>query len=305
MDENGLRVLLAYDGSDLSLAAVNYIISLFPAEKTEVVLFHVGTEISDSFWSMEKDMDFRFKTPEIRASMTKQHKLLNDSIEQARKIFLDAGFPEGAVTAKIQAKQFGVARDILKESQKGYDAIVVGRTGKSRLKDILVGSVPVQLSGKIHGVPLIIVGGMPKGKKILVAFDGSKEIMRGVRCVGALAGVPDCRVLLCHVLRSHSIFHEGNEETWQTCEQDRMEPLIKDSMDCLMEAGFKSDQVSCEVLKDKMSPAGGVVKKANGDDFDTIVIGRRGLTAIKEFFLGRVGKKIFQRAGDLTVWVVR
>jgi len=305
MDENGLKVLLAYDGSDLSLAAVNYIVSLFPAKKTEVVLFHVGTEIPDSFWSMEKELDFRFKTPDIRASMTTQHKLLNDSIEKARNIFLDAGFPEDAVITKIQAKKFGVARDIIKESQKGYDAVVVGRTGKSRLKDILVGSVPVQLSGKIHGIPLIIVGGMPKGKKILVAFDGSKEIMRGIRCVGALVSTPDCRVLLCHVLRSHSIFHEGDEETWQTFEQKRMEPLINDSMECLTEAGFKNDQVSCEVLKDKMSRAGGIVEKANGDYFDTIVVGRRGLTVIKEFFLGRVGKKIFQLAGDLTVWVVR
>lgn len=305
MDENGLRILLGYDGSDMAFAAVNYIASLLPKKKTEVVLFHVETEIPASFWTMEKDMDFRFSTPDIRAYLTEQHKKINAFMEKARKILLDAGFPDDAVVIKIQAKKYGVARDIIKESQRGYDVVVVGRTGKSRLKDILVGSVPIQLSGKIHGIPLIVVGGKPKGGKILVAFDGSKEIMRAVKCMGKLIAGSNCLVLLCHVLRSNSIFHEGDEKKRQKFEQSPMEPLIKDSIECLIDAGFIPDQISSEVLRARTSLASVVVEKANGDDYDTIVVGRRGLTVIKEFFLGRVGKKIFQLAGDLTVWVVK
>ena len=40
MDKDDLKILLAYDGSNLALTAVNYIVSLWPADKTEVVLFH-------------------------------------------------------------------------------------------------------------------------------------------------------------------------------------------------------------------------------------------------------------------------
>jgi hypothetical protein len=129
--------------------------------------------------------------------------------------------------------------------------------------------------------------------------------MRAVNCLCALRGTPDCRILLCHVLRSHSIFHEGDEATWQKFEAARMEPMINDSMACLMDAGLSSDQVAYEIITDKMSRASGVVERAAGGKFDTIVVGRRGLNVIKEFFLGRVGKKIFQLAGDFTVWVVR
>jgi len=305
MVENSLKILLAYDGSDMALAAVNYVVSLMPAKKTQVVLFHVATEIPESFWTMEKNMEFQLKTTHLRASMMAHRKGIEDSMKKARQIFLDAGFPDDAITIKIQGKQFGAARDIIKEAQEGYHAVVVGRTGKSRLKDILVGSIPVKLSGRLIGIPLIIVGGTPRGRKILVAFDGSKEIMRAVKCMGPLVGVLDCQVLLCHVLRSQSIFQEGDEMTWQQFEQDKMEPLINESRECLLEAGLSPEQVSSEVLRDKMSRASGVVEKANDDNFDTIVVGRRGLTIIREFFLGRVGKKIFQLAGDLTVWVVR
>jgi hypothetical protein len=46
------------------------------------------------------------------------------------------------------------------------------------------------------------------------------------------------------------------------------------------------------------------LERANEGKYGTLVIGRRGLTIVKEFFIGRVGDKIFQLAGDLTVWVM-
>ena len=285
--------------------AVKYVAEYFPERQTEVVLLFIQTEVPESFRNMERQMDFRYKSSDILACVTSQHRKLNECMGTAHKILMDAGFQESNITKKIQIKKLGIVRDIIKETQSGYDALVVGRTGESRLKDILVGSTPSKLLGKIKGIPLIVVGGEPVKKKVLVAFDGSKEVMRGVQHFSYLMGASNCKISLCHVVRSQSIFQKGDEEQWQEFEQKRMEPLINESKQCLVNAGFPFNQICCEVIRNKVSRASGVVERANEGNFGTIIIGRRGLTIVKEFFLGRVGKKIFQLAGDLTVWVVQ
>jgi nucleotide-binding universal stress UspA family protein len=305
MEKRTIRILVAYDGSELAQNAVKYVASFLPEKQTEVVLLYIQTEVPDSFRNMEKDMGFRCKPSDIRACITTQHRKVNECMGNAHKILFDAGFPEESIVKKIQIKTIGIVRDIIKEAQTGYDALVVGRTGNSKLKDILVGSTPSKLLGKIKRIPLIVVGGMPDKKKILVAFDGSKEVMRGVHHLSYLMGASDCKMSLCHVVRSQSIFQKGDEKQWQESEQRRMEPMISESRQCLVDAGFPFNQISCEVIRNKVSRASGIMEKANEGGFGTIVIGRRGLTIVKEFFLGRVGKKIFQLAGDMTVWVIR
>ncbi|MFO7560449.1 MAG: universal stress protein [Desulfobacterales bacterium] len=305
MDEKSIRILVAFDGSELSQDAVKYIARYIPARQTEVVLLHIQTEVPASFWNVEKEMNFRFNTSNIRACITSQHRRINESMEKARNILLDAGFSDDSIIKKIQIKKMGIARDIGKESQKGYNALVVGRSGDSKKKDVLVGSVPTKLLGKIQGIPLIVVGGIPQTNKILVAFDGSREVRRGVKHLSYLIDASDCKMSLCHVLRSQSIFQQGDEIQWQESERKRMEPLITESKKCLIDAGFPFNQVCCEVIRNKISRASGIIEKAMEENFGTIVIGRRGLTIIKEFFLGRVGEKIFQLAGNLTVWIVR
>ena len=54
---------------------------------------------------------------------------------------MDAGFDEQHITIKAEVKKSGVARDIIKESQSGYNIIVMGKRGVSGIKEFLLGSV--------------------------------------------------------------------------------------------------------------------------------------------------------------------
>ncbi|MFC1880277.1 universal stress protein [Thermodesulfobacteriota bacterium] len=45
--------------------------------------------------------------------------------------------------------------------------------------------------------------------------------------------------------------------------------------------------------------------RAKQDSFGTIVMGRRGHSSVREFFVGRVTNKVIHLAIDRTVWVVR
>ncbi|MBT8340852.1 MAG: universal stress protein, partial [Desulfatitalea sp.] len=172
MEREALKILIAFDGSELALEAVKYVAAMMPVKHTEVVLFHVETKMADSFWKVEQHMDFRFKAPNIRACITEQHKRLNAALDKAQQILIKEGFSESAIHKKIQARKLGVVNDIVRESHEGYHAVVLGRCGESKIKDMLLGNVPMRLLKKLQGLPMIIVGGACRFHRIMVAFDG-------------------------------------------------------------------------------------------------------------------------------------
>ena len=45
-------------------------------------------------------------------------------------------------------------------------------------------------------------------------------------------------------------------------------------------------------------------EEAEGGGYSTIVVGRRGLSKIEAFFMGRVGHKVVYGGKKFTVWVV-
>jgi len=294
----GLRILIAFDGSDLALEAVKYVANLMPAKHTQVVLFHIETRMTSSFWQVEHDMDFRFSGGNIRACIAAQHKRINAAMEKAQSILTEAGFDAESISKKIQAKNLGIVNDIFRESHEGYHAVVLGRKGESKIKDMLLGSVPNKLLKKIQGIPMIIVGGAVGQNRVLVSFDGSKEVMRAVRSMSALIGASDCKIAFYHVLQGkRSPVEEDNA-------RKHIEPMINKAKECLVDAGFSFNQISFEMIDAPQDLSTRIVEKANQDGYDTIVIGRRGLSVYQDFVSRRVGEKIFQQAQHLTVWVL-
>lgn len=290
MSDNQLRILAAFDDSDMSMEAVRYIASMFPPRDTAVVLFYVHVRVPEGIMYPAETSNFQIKKTDVRAFITNQHKKVHQAFEDACKILHEAGFPPEAVTVKSQDKRVGIARDIIRESQEGYNAVVVGRTGSGMIKDILLGSIPTKLLGKISSIPLIVVGGKSEQNKVLVAFDESKEIVRAVRRMGRLLNQDKCEVHLCHILTSQE-------------EKDRMESLMEELKGILCNQGFKQDIISSELVTEQTSEANCIIEKSKKGGFETIVIGRRELSAIKEFFLGRVGEKIFKQGENITVWI--
>jgi len=305
MEKKNYKILLACDGSDLALDAVKYIGETFPPGRTQVVLFYVETKIPRSFWSMEKQMDFRYQPSHIRASMAYQLKHINEFMEQARKMLLDAGFSEASVIKKIHAKKQGVVRDIVSESLQEYDAVVLGRKGHSRMKDVLFGSVPERLLGKIRNIPLIIVGGVPVHKNILVAFDGTRVIRRAIKCIGSMIEDPGAKFLLCHGTKTPGALSRGDGDGDGEDTRENIDFLFDQSKTYLVDAGFDASQVLCEIMEGRPNFSEDVIEKARQGNYGTIVIGRRNLGFLQQLFTGRVGNNFFQLADNLIIWVVQ
>ena len=296
MAEDRIRILLAVDGSNQAFEAARYVSQLFAPNRIDVVLFHVTPKIPESFWDIEEDPESMLEEAAPSASEHQQEKEIQELMQKARQLFLDRGVPEEAVIVKIQERQIGIARDIISESERGYQAVVLGRWGMSLLKDFLWGSIADKLLGRLTHVPLCVVGGTPHVGKILVGLDASEGAMRAVDYVGTMVS-EYLQVTLYHAVRAldEEIFHKAEES---------MESVFEEATGRLEKAGFGRNQVTTRMATGVLSRAGAIIEEALKGRYGTIVVGRRGLSSVEEFSMGRVSNKIIHMAKELAVWVV-
>jgi len=319
MDNYKKKLLLAVDGSEQSFEAVRYVCQVFPPKRLEPVLFHVMNKIPESFRDIEKNPTFRHKLAPVAAWASQQETVIQEFMERSRQLFVDRGVPEEKVSVKIQRRKVGVARDIVRETQEGYDAVVVGRWGMSKLKDLVWGSIANKLVGHLVHVPLWVVGGTPLAGKLLVAVDSSEETMGTVDYVVSMLEGSDWQVTLFHALRgfeSLSAAYEGPvaplleaidfgelKNEFEQAEKTIQEVFEK-ANGKFAKAGLDSDRVTTKIVTGATSRAKAIVEEAQAGGYGTIVVGRRGLSRVEEFYMGRVSSKVIQLAKEMAVWVV-
>ncbi len=304
------KILVPVDGSDRSLNTVRYIAKIKPFQQMQIVLFHVYAGAPESYFDLGKDPRSTGTVAYVRAWEIQQKINTRDYMQKARRILLHAGFPEEAVTVKIQKRKQGIARDIIKEAREGYDAVVARRRGLGALRGIVLGSVANKLLEKLNFLPLLLAGRTAVGKKLLLAFDGSPGAMQAVNFVGSTMGSSDFKVCLFHVIRGSAeaaLEHQrifSPQEYTEGAEID-MASRFEEAKTTLMESSFIENRISTKIITGVQSRAAAIVKEARQGDYETIVLGRRGLSQVRTFFIGRVTNKVIHMARDRTVWVVR
>jgi hypothetical protein len=307
------KVLLAVDGSAHAMEAVRYVATVLPAATTEVVLCHVVNELPELFDELDDNPLYRTKLTAIREWIADHRHDIYGFMDQARGLLEGAGLPPDAVTVKWLPRRLGVCQDLVREIYDGYSAVVVGRAGMSRIKDIMFKSAAVHLVGKVRHIPVIVVGGPPISKRVMIAFDGSHEALKGVSWVGSLLAGGDNDVITYSILSTTGHFWIGDKEIFLP--RDVPDPLaagremigahLDAARDCLLAAGMDAERVTCRIIALERDRASTLVETAMGCGYGTLVVGRRGLIGfIEAVFRGRVSQKVLKMADDLTVWIV-
>ena len=154
-------------------------------------------------------------------------------------------------------------------------------------------------------------------RKILVAVDESDHSVRAVRyvaetmpCTAAvtlLSVVPDmaaaCRLegpSLVPIFKENLEAFCNMEET----KRERIKEFMEKAKNGLVNAGFPPGNVRVKIRKKKKGIARDILAEAKEGKYDTIVVGRRGLSGVKEFFIGSISQKVLQNASQVTVVVV-
>lgn len=312
MSRESKKVMVAMDGSGYALQATDYIRNVLPPDGCEVELFHVMNIVPESFWDWEKDPMEPSRLEYLKAWETQKENDMRRLMEGVRESFLNAGFPEQSIKIRIQERTRGIARDILTEISSGHDVLVLGRRGMSSLDEHLLGSIATKVVNRASNCSICLVSGKPKRNKILIAMDASDGAARAVDLAARMFGDTQSEMALVHVIRGISVSSEGFEsifpEGYRTRLMEEAENAIKPAFERAAErlkaAGINREKISTQIITGVPSRAGSIMDKARREGFGTIFVGRRGVTQLEEFTMGRVTSKLIQMSKDMALWIV-
>jgi len=152
------KILVAFDDSENAIRVVEFIASLFTTD-TKITLFNVvqNTAALCEMNSPELTPYFISQQHSFCLLEDKKKELVDEALQKAREILLGAGFDKKNITIKSEIIKSGVARDIVKEAQSGYSAIVLGRRGVSGLKEFILGSVSQKVFNSAKDISVLVV----------------------------------------------------------------------------------------------------------------------------------------------------
>jgi len=222
---------------------------------------------------------------------------------------------------RVRERTKGVARDILREAGKGYAALALGRRGLGPLKELVLGSTVGKLVNHGSRVPLWIVGEGADAGRILIAMDRSDCALRTLDYVTSYLGLAHRELVLFHAVRRTESPHPRATDIlasvrlrdWldrvrretASCEQEIMQAVFERRIRSLERLGQDVSRIRTRIATGVDSRAGAVVDEAEREGCGTIVLGRRGLSRVQEFRIGRVCSKVLQMARCRAVWVVQ
>jgi nucleotide-binding universal stress UspA family protein len=154
------------------------------------------------------------------------------------------------------------------------------------------------------------------GQKILVAFDDSENAMRAVEFIATsftkehkitlFSVIPDTAAICDMNSPSLTPYFVSKQATFCALEDQKKELVdqaLQKAKGLLMKAGFEETNVTIKCQTKRKGVARDIIDEARSG-YDTIVLGRRGLSGIREFILGSVSQKVFNAARDISVMVV-
>lgn len=306
------KILVAVDGSYCSINILNYLKTMFAGE--ENISFHLmcvfsgGSLPVGSDWMEEEDKIMLLSTA-ARQKMLLAKKHINEE----RNLLTRHGFLENQVVGEVKFSTVGVATDLVQEARKGkYDALVIGRRGFGKIQEIFMGSVTKSVLEKCYDIPIWVVDGEVKSKKVLIPVDRSYHILRAVDHLSfILKDVPGVEITLFHseAILQKKIDHpiEDFYEQWgkEWCEEHlkRDNDLFHAPEQVLVENGFDSKNISRVKTKFGIDPARDIYSYIRKNNFGTIVMGRRGQDEAS-WLLGSISDKLLHTAENLAIWMV-
>jgi nucleotide-binding universal stress UspA family protein len=303
--EKQKKILLPVDGSDRSLDTVRYVAWCPQFRNMRKVLLHVFSTLPEAYLDMETDIRSAQIVKQAKAWERQQRRDIQDFMGKAQKTLVRAGAREKDVETRIQNRHKGIARDIIKEAQKGYTAVVTRRRGLNAMRGVVVGSVTTKLIQKIDFLPLIIAGRNPKGQRILIGYDGSPDAMRAVDFVGEVTAGCDNEVSLLHVVRDKD--HALSNSLFKAFEKDSVKEVRSScyiATKKLVSWGLPADAITTKTTKGRRSRARAIAEEAKKNAYGTVVVGRRGRSRVRDFFMGSVANKLIYLARDPSIWLV-
>jgi len=313
MEEITKKIVIPVDGSKNALRSFDYLEKMYgPEHNIDVGLLYIVPSLPPLLGDekkIDKDVYASLSSAEQRL-LNKANKILNEGKQQ----LVAKGFDEKRIEMTAEKRRAGIAQNICEWAETArVDALLLTRRGQTDLEMFFLGRVSDRVVGYCKDAPVWIVGGVSESKKVLLCVDNSENAMRAVDHAGFMLSGTDAPVTLFHTMRHlkryipDDVLEEAPEleELWKQKAGQDIAPFMEKARNMLLKAGLAEDQVTSKVVGGSRSPAEDILKEARENGYGTIVLGRRGISGIKEFLFGSVTKKILNQATGLTVWLVQ
>jgi nucleotide-binding universal stress UspA family protein len=200
------------------------------------------------------------------------------SEDSAKKALAKARHAAGLVSSDVHAQAVmreDVTEALLDEAPR-HDLVVVGDHGVHRPAGVAVGAVATNLAHRVT-VPLLVARPADRSfpRHLLVASDGSGCAHTAVRLAARVARQHGSRMTLVHV--------EGETD------DRRRRGFAEDAARLYEELG-----VEPTIVYERGDAAEAIVRTAEGESADLVVVGARGLTGVKAF--GSVSERVVHEA---------
>lgn len=153
-----MKILISLDDSANAMRAVEFVAANFTPDH-EVTLFSVlmDTPAICDLQSPELTPYFLSQQTTFCMLEDKKRELMAEAQKKAAEILRKAGFPEKNLTAKLETKKRGIARDIVDEAHSGHQIVVMGRRGLSSIGEFLLGSVSQKVLHGCRDISILLV----------------------------------------------------------------------------------------------------------------------------------------------------
>jgi nucleotide-binding universal stress UspA family protein len=312
MTELTKMLVIPVDGSDNAMRSLDYLHLIYGKDHNlEVTLKYVLPSLppvlADNRF-MDRETATKLKTIE-----NKSIRMAEKILTQAKDFLIDRGFDAERVQTVYKKRESGIAQDICQwVESKRADGVLISSRGRSRLEAFFMGEVSSKLLEYCRVCPVWIVQGQVKSKRVLIAIDSSENALRAVDHAGFMLSGTDCPVTIFHTIRNlrrfvpQEVLDEAPEleELWKTKAGQEIEPFMKKAKEVLVKAGISESQISKKIVDGSRSAASDILEEALNNEYGTIVMGRRGISGVQEFFMGSVSSKVLQNSTAMAVWIV-
>jgi len=305
-------IVVPVDGSKLALKSLDYINLVFgPKHNLKTTLFYVIPRLPRILVeASQKDQNGRINLDDLDS---KNIEIAERLLKLAKDSMLNKGFGKKTVEAVFRRIEVGIARDIVHWSEKRRaDAIILTTRGRSRLEVFFMGETAARVLEYGRICPVWMVKGTVRKKHALVAIDNSENAQRAAAHAGYMLAGTDLRVTLFHTKRDlrrfipKAVLEEFPEtqKFWRHTAGEVIAPFMQKAKNKLMAAGLNNDRLTVKVVDGSRHPATDILEEAQNSNAGTIFLGLRGYSAVEDYKMGSITRKVLNQAGDMAVSIV-
>ena len=312
------KILFAVDGTPRGFETMSVVGSLLK-DQTELrlVLFHCVQQLASlqpgDICTIEED---------CRMPGGDQERIGSTVLGEAARRAVEAGFPKERIETLLKIDSIDPAQDILAEAGKGkYMGVALGRRGRSRLEQLLLGSVSGKVAEYGRHLPVWIVDSpLRQTGRVLLAMESERESRElAGYAADILAPVTGLRFTFLHLMPpvpptfwddGHILESEELKDRqvridkWRSDWIHRVEAFMEEARGRLVERGVPDSKIDALIVPVREGIARDLLNEIDAHEFQVVVMGKKSFRERKPFLIGSHASKVLHNASGVALCLV-